>query len=60
MPILHASNLAGGIAALDAFEQYAESRTHPGFGLMFYRCQVYMGDARKKDGDDKLWERPAA
>ena len=60
MPILHASNLAGGIAALDAFEQYTERRTRPGVGLMFYRCQAYMGDARKKDGDNKLWERPVA
>ena len=47
MPIFHASDLTGGIAALDALKQYAEGRTRPGLGLMFHCCQAHMRDARR-------------
>ena len=46
MPVLHSRDFVGGIAAFDAFEQYAECRTSAGIGLMFYRCQAHMRDAR--------------
>ena len=47
MAILHLCYFAGGIAALDALEQYTERCTRPGFGLMFYRCQANVGDSRR-------------